>query len=445
MKCANCGADVKDGSLFCPKCGAKMEVVSNNSAKTKQSKNPVNKKVIIGVLALVVSLAIVVFAVVLYIQTRPVKIDLNQYVTVEYSGYDTVGNAVAEIDYKQLKKDYKEQLKFKGNDDISDSYKSPIHFLEDNIVGELDNDTNLTNGDTIVYNWNIDTEMVSEHVNVELVVDSSSYTVSGLEKVKTFDPFEGLTLNYEGTAPNGTVSIANGSVSNMYYTENDYSYSIDKKTGLNNGDVITVYITTENEDAYKKKFIENYGVMPESISKEYTVEGLESWVTSLDDIPEEEIAKMQKQALDAFTSQEANFVDEWSMRDPEYIGAYLLVSKDSDTWNNHNYLYLIYHVTADYDTGTNTGTFDYYYGFSFYDLKINSDGSFYVDLNGYRELYQYITQEMKNDDAWGGTSSYYFYGYKTLDELIMDNVNQKASSYTYETNIEESETTASEE
>lgn len=404
----------------------------------KSAKKTSIGKTIIGVISCVAVLAIAVAIVLIYIKTRPVTIDLSKYVSVEYSGYDSYGTATVSIDYKQLKKDYKDELEYKGDyKDLKKEYGKPIEYLQAQLIGELDSAENLSNGDTVTFVWDIDTEEVSDNLNVKLITDDQSFTVEKLEEVESFDPFEGLVINYEGTAPNGTASIDRGSVSNKYFTESDYYFNLSKSSGLSNGDVITVTITSDAEDAYKLDFIESYGVMPESISKDFTVEGLDSWITSLDQIPEEGLAEMQQQAIDVFTTQEADFSAEWSMQDPEYVGSYLLVTKNDSTTYNHNYLYLIYHITVDYEAGSNTGSYDYYYGFSFSDLKLNGDGSFEVDVTRYQKLQGWISKEMVNENGWGGTYTYHFYGYETMDDLVKEYVTKKADTYTSETDIEQ--------
>ena len=209
---------------------------------------------------------------------------------------------------------------------------------------------------------------------------------------------------------------------------------MNKSNGLNNGDVITVTITSANEDAYKLDFLETYGVMPESISKDYTVEGLDYYVTSLDQVPEEVLAEMKQTALDDFASQETIFLSEWTMQDPEYIGSYLLAKKSSDNVYAYNYLYLIYHVTLDYKSGNNTGTYDYYYGFYFSNLKVNGDGSFEANITYHQKVQDQLHKEMVRD-GYNGTYLYTFSGYETMDDLINKNITSKAASYTIETDI----------
>ena len=73
--------------------------------------------------------------------------------------------------------------------------------------------------------------------------------VSGLEKIKTFDPFENLTLTYSGISPNGTVAI---SYTGDVLDENEFYCDTD--SGLSNGDVITVYLNSDDMEYY----VENY-------------------------------------------------------------------------------------------------------------------------------------------------------------------------------------------
>lgn len=70
-------------------------------------------------------------------------------------------------------------------------------------------------------------------------------------------------------------------------------------------------------------------------------------------------------------------------------------------------------------------------------MKLNGDGSFDVDVTRYQKLQGYISKEMVNENGRGGTYTYYFYGYETMDDLVKEYVTKKADTYTSETDIEQ--------
>lgn len=65
--CDKCGAKLEDNDKFCDKCGAKIKTTSKADNKKKSSKISVldNKKIIIGILILVIAVIVVIGAVML--------------------------------------------------------------------------------------------------------------------------------------------------------------------------------------------------------------------------------------------------------------------------------------------------------------------------------------------------------------------------------------------
>ena len=113
----------------------------------------------------------------------------------------------------------------------------------------LEKEDGLSNGDRVKYVWNIDENQLKKYVDCKIKYSDETVDVSGLEKIKTFDPFENLTLTYSGISPNGTVAISyTGDV-----LDEDEFYC-DTDSGLSNGDVITVYLYSDD----LKNYVENH-------------------------------------------------------------------------------------------------------------------------------------------------------------------------------------------
>ena len=148
-----------------------------------------------------------------FYKNRKVTIDLNDYITVEYKGYDTVGTAVAYWDMDTLKEDYGDKIRInekeveKYNEDhkrISDNnpFQSMIDLC---VVGGLDKNSDLTNGENINYIWYCDVELAEKLFYCKLKCEDKEYTVEGLEEVGQIDPFENLSVTYDGISPVGKV------------------------------------------------------------------------------------------------------------------------------------------------------------------------------------------------------------------------------------------------
>ena len=111
MICSKCGASIEDDAKFCNICGARVaesddDEISNSSQDSIQKESVLTKlkglnninlqsiKFLVGAVAFVV--------VLLLFATRPKTIDLNKYVVIETSGYDTVGTATSGEDLAQF-------------------------------------------------------------------------------------------------------------------------------------------------------------------------------------------------------------------------------------------------------------------------------------------------------------------------------------------------------
>ena len=60
-----------------------------------------------------------------YVQSRRVEVNLNDYMTISYEGYDTLGTATAKFNTKQFEADFGDRIKFRGSDEERDSLEQP--------------------------------------------------------------------------------------------------------------------------------------------------------------------------------------------------------------------------------------------------------------------------------------------------------------------------------
>ena len=179
MFCPNCGKPLADDAAFCEQCGTQIgpEQESNvfpssnpsqNSAPAGPGKNlettehlsqfvKKNRKIIGVVAALIVFIAVVA----IYIAAQPPTVKLDDYVSVEFSGYNTVGTATYQFDEEAFYQDYAGKIDFKG-----EGLTALIEGLEDEdickklldecVSGRLSRNTGLSNGDTVNVRWECD-------------------------------------------------------------------------------------------------------------------------------------------------------------------------------------------------------------------------------------------------------------------------------------------------
>ncbi len=364
------------------------------------------------------------------------KINLNDYLDINYSGYDTVGVATAEFDYEKMIKENSEAFGIKG--EPSEMEILNVELALDGVIdGSLSKSTELSNGDSISYVWDVSmTDKISEKYDVEFSFEDVKVDVKNLDATESFDPFANVNVTYSGIAPDGSVKI-DGSVDGM----SDLYFEADKTSGLKNGDTIKVSVKSYSGDV--ESYCTEHGKIPSELEKEFTVEGLSSYVSSIDEIPEDMQEKMKNQAMDSITANAAGWAEGNSLESAEFIGYYFLTPKDGFYASSNNELYCVYKVTsnitgftADNTEEKQTGQETYYTYYHYSDIMILEDGTCSADLsNGY----------MTNNNAessygqkgfFGGIDAYSYKGYNDLDSMFNDCVTKKIADCNYESTVQ---------
>lgn len=402
-------------------------------AKQKKKLSATMKIIIIAVVVAVVALATTAIIFV----THPSSVNLDDYITVTYEGYDGYGTARYTFDSESFLEDYGDKLKlrstYQGIGEISLSAVGKYYTLANALVdsgmlyGWLDETQNLSNGDEITFTWGVDPEELNAMFKNSFTCSDIAFTVEGLEQIATFDAFENVEVTFSGLEPYGTAGVHINSSEDRI---NDLYYELDVNSNLSNGDIVTVTISYGwyNEVEYA----ETYGCLPETLTKTYTVEGLGAYVTRLDQVSEEALTSMQSQALDVIHANQVSDSDSQYMTTTAetYLGAYFRTLKDGFNNSPTNRIYLVYKYTIDlaYDGEYSTGT--YYTYVAFDDLTVSPDGTVTVNLTDY-----YIPRsDIKISAGW---CYLYLDGYADLSTLFNDCITANAESYSYESTVTE--------
>ena len=165
MFCGNCGAQLIDGATHCVQCGCAIEQENKVMAKSdvkvdiKKTINKNRKPLLVAGAIVVVVLIVAVF-----LPTKKTTINLNDYVTIKFSGYNTVGKATYEFDENAFCDDFEDKVKMKKNDKELKELQELYSYFSDNIAcelllyscvdGKLKETSGLSNGDTVKYKWN---------------------------------------------------------------------------------------------------------------------------------------------------------------------------------------------------------------------------------------------------------------------------------------------------
>ena len=136
------------------------------------------------------------------------KINLNDYVEVNFSGYNTAGQAeINELKIRNdiildhwetfgLTEEQHENEQAAANEDTR-------QFVE-SVSYSLDKMSGLQNGDAVTLQWNVQEKELDElakKIKAEFVYSDMTFTVEGLEEPEDRDPFEGTEINYRGKLP----------------------------------------------------------------------------------------------------------------------------------------------------------------------------------------------------------------------------------------------------
>ena len=388
-----------------------------------------------GSAAFVVIIAIVIIAVVL--ATRDIKLDLNEFASFEYTGYDTVGEAKFNFDYDKFNEKYEKKLRYTKAGKLLYGDKEPAEAFEAVMSSYAKNgrvvERDLKNGDTVTFTWRESLILLlTESFKVQIDNDKLEGTVAGLKAASTVDVFKDIELVYRGNAPYGSVSINAGS--NPY----GLRFRVDKSSNLSNGDTITV--TTSRGSNLNKYLLENYGVLAEAESKTYTVDGLAMVAQKPEDIPADFMKKLQAQAdatNDARLAKDITENDE-KLVSSECIGYYFLTNKASSNSSTNNQMIFVYrnvvHNTHTYNRKTYSKD-NVFFSFCYINnITILPDGSSSVDLSSFRMN----TNKNVQFKSSVGYHSWYYYGYPDMDSLKNQAVTRNIDRYNYVENIDQS-------
>ncbi len=207
----------------------------------------------------------------------------------------------------------------------------------------------LTNGDEVTISFNYDKNAAKTY-NLKVKASDMHYTVSGLvaaTPVSENDLFEGLDINFEGIAPLATASL---DASNTRFKDVVTYQIIDEKEYYDAGETIRVRAVFDAADLEKLDY--KATVDSEECIKEYIVEDVDRYITDTDQITDEMMASLKKEALTLFTD-----ANEYGMRifcDAGLMPVYVN-KKTTFKWSSPNYISSYLNVLREESYGK-TGT-----------------------------------------------------------------------------------------
>ncbi len=346
--------------------------------------------------------------------------NLNEYYEYTVEGYDGYGEVSGSFDADGLYKNIKNDLKLS-----SEEKEELSEDISENIVPEWDKTENLSNGDTIELTWNAEKIQILNdyYKKINFTFDDIEDTISGLKEIPRADFFDGLTVSYDGIAPNGNAVVSGGKYPNL-------KFSIEPEHGLSNGDTIVVSIDNNKTDI---DYLNEYSAVPETYSKSCTVEGLDSYLMSLDQLDSSTIDLINNSLNEDVSQKLANKKNGFKTYDREILGHILLTSTNDSVMSNS--LYFVYKDTMDFSMKTLHGEETYHiirYSFSQYkDVIVYSDGKVSIDINSYSQ--PEYTMGFGTGFTIDGIN---VAGYESYGKLYDDVVTANSSKYVSETDID---------
>lgn len=248
-------------------------------------------------------------------------------------------------------------------------------------------------------------------------------------KPVTVDPAPYLSVEFSGMSGEGTASwnfdsegfaaACGEDVKDAAGLAACVDGSLDKAEGLSNGDTVTFQWNCDAETAQQEH---NAVLAPENAA--FTVEGLDEWVTALDQIGQTDWDALAAAGEEALRQKEGD-----SILSADCLGGYMLVRQDfsSEMVDVHNMLYAAYKVQAQLPDGS---TLTYYAGVGFGDLVLHGDGS--VEATG-----DYGFLAYGNIDVEVNGDYYNFIGFETLEDMNTECIDGYSGMYSVESNVTE--------
>lgn len=331
-------------------------------------------------------------------------VNLDKYVTISAEGYDSKGTATYEFDYDEFEEDYAGKIKVASNNaEIKQLGLSNGESIEKLLISQcvsmkLDKTSELSNGDEIILEWDCDELMAEEYFNVEFEYSDIKYTVKNLEEFEKFNPFDYISIEYEGIAPYASAKIVKDSKNEIMKT---VEFEYDKSSAKNNGDKFKIKAYIDGTDDIVS---EENCIILSPCEMEYMVEGVPYYIQSYEDLSADVMAEMEKKAEEGYISHANKY---WGGTDEiksfTHVKNYFTCG-GSEVFNTKNMLALIYKC----ETVCRGVPITYYYYYKICDVTINSEGEWVVDpLKIDTPTNQYRPE---------GISGFY-YGYENVDQI----------------------------
>ena len=375
---------------------------------------------------------------------RPVKIPLDNFYQVEFTGEDGLGEGKLIFQKEDFEKNYLGKIKRKGrhrkrnrgilgmvtNLFLKEAEKEIILSEVEYAVmqlPELSEESQLENGDHVSLSCKEDLSWIEKSYNVKLLWEDKDLVVKGLYERTDVNPFDFLDVQFTGNSPQMRVELT---LKNAPSWMELGDVNVSKREGLASGDKIQVTFYQELTRKAEKEHI--YFLETE---KEYEVPKANAYWTSGKDIPGDTLKLLQAEFMESLRWEmtggtTGEYVD-LSGISVQYLGNYFLSRKEDAPVLGHNRLFLLFevHVPLKLKDGS-VQNIQYCNGIEYQDLLMDQDGKALVKPEDGIEkgVVHPIAFPLGEDD------SLYLYGYKDYAEFYKQEIFPLLTDYRGEDN-----------
>lgn len=351
------------------------------------------------------------------------SLNMQDYASAVFDGLDTRGAAVVTLDYDKIADKVLGQVPDLTSGEQLLQYTADRAALEMALQCQYDQGQDLSNGDTFHATVQVNEEKAKE-LGFSVKDAELQFTVEGLREPVIIDAFQDVEVKFVGCAPYAETDVLNNS-QNEFLKYVDFVAEPSK--GLNNGDTVTVTAH------YSEGQAEEYGYVLQSDTKEYTVEGLDVYVTEFSQIDKETLTVIEQQGKDLIEGRIARSGNRFGGAgyhlSVELLGSYdvdaaftcgdlttagyYLLNRKGDGFGGRTYNTLVAVFQAPLQLkSSGTTSFDgtAYFSVPFYDLVRNTEGKTVVDLSkGQYDFDQSATSldRIYQDQVMPFTDNYY--------------------------------------
>lgn len=209
------------------------------------------------------------------------KMDLKEYLDVEFEGVSGKGTAIVTFDSEEFEDDLRDtkvggELSKKKRQRFVESFEVKVKESED-----------LSNGDKVVVTLDYDKKDAKEY-GFEFANVKTEYTVEDLKELKEVDAFQYMDVTVEGVSPNITLDLDNNSDEDVM--EDFYFYVDEDRYNFKIGDKVKIKVS------YSEYDLEEAGYMVKEETTEYEIKEGDAYITKYEQITDEGLTQMKQLA-----------------------------------------------------------------------------------------------------------------------------------------------------